>query len=491
MPLPALPIENDAIMAFSIPDMNPAMAEITLGLGICVVLLADLFISDRRRDLTFVIAMAVLVATAWVAGSIGLNGTEVTFDGSFVADPLARILKLVAVLTVAVVFLYSRAYLKDRGVYKGEYYLLGLFALLGIQVMISAYSMLTMYLGLEILSLSMYALVAFDRENPVAAEAAIKYFVLGAIASGCLLYGISIVYGVTGSLLLPEINTALVGVGPEQIAILVGLAFIMVGIAFKFGAVPFHMWLPDVYQGAPTCVTLFIGTAPKFAALALAIRVLVEGLGPVASSWEAMLTVLAVLSLGIGNVVAIAQTNMKRMLAYSTIGHVGFIFLGLLTGTKSGLEAALFYTIVYVIMATAAFGILILMSRRGFDAEQLADFKGLSQRSPWFAAMMMLVMVSMIGIPPLAGFYAKWWVLAAVLNAGHTWLAVVAVVFSVIGAFYYLRILKLMYFDEAEDTVPLQAPLDLRLALSVNALVILLLGVFPDRLIAICAQVFA
>lgn len=478
-------------MAFTIPDINPAMAEITLGLGICIVLLADLFISDRWRDLTFAISMAVLVATAWVAGTIGVTGTVVTFDGSFVADPLARVLKLFAVLTVAIVFLYSRAYLKDRGVYKGEYYLLGLFALLGIQVMISAYSMLTMYLGLEILSLALYALVAFDRNSPVAAEAAIKYFVLGAIASGCLLYGISIVYGVTGTLLLPEINTALLGVGSDQIAILVGLAFILVGIAFKFGAVPFHMWLPDVYQGAPTCVTLFIGTAPKLAAIALAIRVLVEGLGPVAATWEAMLTVLAVLSLGIGNVVAIAQTNMKRMLAYSTIGHVGFIFLGLLTGTTAGLEASLFYTIVYVLMAAAAFGILILMSRRGFDAELLDDFAGLSQRSPWFAAMMMLVMVSMIGVPPLAGFYAKWWVLAAVLNAGHTWLAIVAVVFSVVGAFYYLRVIKLMYFDEPEDSLGLEAPVDLRFVLSVNALLLLLIGLFPDRLIAICAQVFA
>ena len=478
-------------MAFITPDLSPAIAEITLAIGICIVLLADLFISDRWRDLTFVISMAVLVATAWVAGSVGVTAAEITFSGSFIVDPLARVLKLVAVVTVAVVFLYSRQYLKDRGVYKGEYYLLGLFALLGIQVMISAYSMLTMYLGLEILSLSLYALVAFDRESPVAAEAAIKYFVLGAIASGCLLYGISIVYGVTGSLLLPEINSALLGAGPDQVAVLVGLAFILVGIAFKFGAVPFHMWLPDVYQGAPTCVTLFIGTAPKLAAIALAIRVLVEGLGPLAGSWEAMLTILAVLSLGIGNVVAIAQSNIKRMLAYSTIGHVGFIFLGLLTGTSAGLEAALYYTIVYVIMAAAAFGMLILMSRRGYDVELLDDFKGLNQRSPWFAAMMMLVMVSMLGLPPLAGFYAKWWVLAAVLNAGHLWLAIVAVVFSVIGAFYYLRVVKLMYFDEPEDSLELTAPFDLRLFLSANAILILALGLFPDRLIAVCAQVFA
>jgi NADH-quinone oxidoreductase subunit N len=471
--------------------MNPALAEIVLGGGICVVLLADLFISDRWRDLTFVIAMSVLVAAAWAAGGIGLNGVEVIFDGSFIADPLARVLKLLSALVVAVVFLYSRAYLKDRDIYKGEYYMLGLFALLGIFVMISAYSMLTMYLGLEILSLSLYALVAFDRESPVAAEAAIKYFVLGAIASGCLLYGISIIYGVTGSLLLPDINAALLRSDPNDVAALVGLAFILVGIAFKFGAVPFHMWLPDVYHGAPTCVTLLIGTAPKLAAVAFAIRVLFEGLGALAASWELMLTILAVLSLGIGNVVAIAQTSMKRMLAYSTIGHVGFIFLGLLAGTEAGIEASLFYTIVYVMTAAAAFGVLILMSRRGFDADALDDFKGLNQRSPWFAAVMMLAMLSMIGVPPLVGFYAKWWVLAAILDQGHLWLAITAVVFSVIGAYYYLRVLKLMYFDEPENVIELTAPFDMRLVLSINGALLLAVGLFPDRLIAICAGVFS
>ncbi len=471
--------------------MNPALAEIVLGGGICVVLLADLFISDRWRDLTFVIAMSVLVAAAWAAGGIGLNGVEVIFDGSFIADPLARVLKLLSALVVAVVFLYSRAYLKDRDIYKGEYYLLVLFALLGIFVMISAYSMLTMYLGLEILSLSLYALVAFDRESPVAAEAAIKYFVLGAIASGCLLYGISIIYGVTGSLLLPDINAALLRSDPNDVAALVGLAFILVGIAFKFGAVPFHMWLPDVYHGAPTCVTLLIGTAPKLAAVAFAIRVLFEGLGALAASWELMLTILAVLSLGIGNVVAIAQTSMKRMLAYSTIGHVGFIFLGLLAGTEAGIEASLFYTIVYVMTAAAAFGVLILMSRRGFDADALDDFKGLNQRSPWFAVVMMLAMLSMIGVPPLVGFYAKWWVLAAILDQGHLWLAITAVVFSVIGAYYYLRVLKLMYFDEPENVIELTAPFDMRLVLSINGALLLAVGLFPDRLIAICASVFS
>jgi NADH-quinone oxidoreductase subunit N len=477
-------------MAFLIPDINPAMAEIVLGAGICIVLLADLFISDRWRDLTYLLAMATLAATAWIAGGIGVDSREITFNGSFVADPLARILKLFALAVVATVFLYSRDYLKQRQVYKGEYYLLGLFALLGIQVMISAYSLLTMYLGLEILSLSLYSLVAFERDNPVAAEAAIKYFVLGAIASGCLLYGISLIYGVTGTLQIAQISEALLQSGPTEVVALVGLAFIIVGIAFKFGAVPFHMWLPDVYHGAPTCMTLFIGTAPKLAAFALAIRVLVEGLGPLAPEWEGMLSVLAVLSLGIGNVVAIVQTNIKRMLAYSTIGHVGFIFFGISTGNQAGFEAAMFYTMVYVLMAAGAFGMVILLSRKGFEAERLDDFRGLNRRSPWFALIMLLIMLSMIGVPPLAGFYAKWWVLAALLDAGHVGLAVTGVVFSVIGAFYYLRVIKLMYFDEPEDIVPLESPFDFRLVLSANGLIILALGIFPDRLIAICASAF-
>jgi NADH-quinone oxidoreductase subunit N len=477
-------------MTFQTPDMAPAMAEITLAAGICIVLLVDLFVSDRWRDVTYLLSIATLVVTAWVASTIGVDSAVVAFNGSFIADPMARVLKLFALAVVAGVFLYSRNYLKEHGIFKGEYYLLGLFALLGIQVMISAYSLLTLYLGLEMLSLSLYSLVAFERDNPVAAEAAIKYFVLGAIASGCFLYGISLIYGVTGTLQLSEISRALMQSGATEIVPLVGLAFILVGIAFKFGAVPFHMWLPDVYHGAPTCMTLFIGTAPKLAAFALAVRILAEGLGPLASGWETMLSVLALLSLGIGNVVAIAQANIKRMLAYSTIAHVGFILLGVLTGTAAGLQAAMFYTMVYVLMAAGAFGMVILLSRKGFEAEQLADFKGLNRRSPWFALIMLLIMVSMIGVPPLAGFYAKWWVLAALVDAGHVGLAVAGVLFSVIGAFYYLRVIKFMYFDEPEEAEPLESPFDFRFVLSTNGLIILALGIFPDRMIAICASVF-
>jgi NADH-quinone oxidoreductase subunit N len=344
-----------------------------------------------------------------------------------------------------------------------------------------------MYLGLELMSLALYAMVAFDRDSPVAAESAMKYFILGAIASGMLLYGMSILYGLTGSLQLDEIAAALAAADAQRPAALLASVFVLAGIAFKFGAVPFHNWVPDVYHGAPTSVTLFVGTAPKLAAFAMLARLLHLALGPEALSWQPLLAVLAIVSVGLGNVVAIAQTNIKRMLAYSTIGHVGFILLGFAAGSPAGRQAALFYTLVYAVMAAGAFGIVILMSRRGFESEELNDFKGLNQRSPWFALMMMLIMVSMIGIPPFVGFFAKLNVLAALVDANQTWLAIVAVLFSVVGAFYYLRVIRLMYFDEPEDTCSLDAALDMRVLLSVNALALLLLGIYANPLMELCA----
>ena len=468
-------------------ELLPALPEIVLAVAICVLLLVDLFVPDRLRDLSYLLALGCLVVTALAVGETASSGRVEIFDGSYVADPLAKFLKLFTLVVVATVFLYSRSYLKDRGIYKGEYYLLGLFATLGILVMISGSSMLTLYLGLEMLSLSLYGMVAFDRNSPVTAEAAMKYFVLGAIASACLLYGVSIVYGVTGSIQLDEISRALSAGNDANLALMAGLALILVGVAFKFGAVPFHMWLPDVYEGAPVSVTLFIGTAPKLAAFALALRILVEALGPLAASWQPVLAALAIISVGLGNVIAIAQTNIKRMLGYSTIGHVGFILLGFSAGSQDGLESALFYTLVYVLMAAGAFGIVILLGRRGVEADRLADLRGLNQRSPWFAAMMLLLMASMIGIPPLAGFYAKWWVLASLVDVGQVWLAVAGVLFSVIGAFYYLRVIKFMYFDEPETVAALRPGGDLRLVLSLNVLLVLGLGLFPDRLIELCA----
>ena len=464
------------------------MAEIVLALGICIVLVADLFISDRYRGVTLMLALAILALTGVYAVGAGADGAVLTFSGSYIVDPLARVLKLFTLLIVAVVFIYSHGYLQDKGLLKGEYYLLGLFATLGMFVMISAHSLITIYLGLELMSLALYAMVAFDRDSPVAAESAMKYFILGAIASGVLLYGMSILYGVTGSLQLDAISLALAGNSGTP-AVMLGTALVLAGIAFKFGAVPFHNWVPDVYHGAPTSTTLFIGTAPKLAAFAMMARLLITGLSSEIASWQPLLVGMAVLSLAIGNIVAIAQTNIKRMLAYSTIAHVGFILLGFATGTEQGYQAALFYTIVYTIMAAGAFGIVILLSQRGFDTEELSDFKGLNARSPWFAGMMLLLMVSMIGIPPFVGFFAKLNVLAALLSTNETLLAVIAVLFSVIGAFYYLRVIRFMYFDEPDEKTPLQAGFDVRVLVSVNGLAMLLLGVFASPLLEICAVV--
>ena len=463
----------------------PASAEIFLVFAACAVLLVDLFVPQGRRAMSYWLALAALLGTVITLALTAPEGRVVTLSGAFVADPLSQALKLFTSAVVAVAFLYSRDYLVARDLFKGEYYVLGLFATLGIFVMISAHSMLSLYLGLELMSLALYAMVAFNRDSAIAAEAAMKYFILGAIATGCFLYGTSLVYGITGSLDLGEIASRAAELDALDIPLLVALSFILVGVAFKFGAVPFHMWLPDVYQGASTPVTLFIGTAAKIASLAMIFRVLVEGLGALQPSWSGMLAVLAVLSMAIGNIVAIAQSNLKRMLAYSTISHVGFILLGILAGTTAGYQAAVYYTLAYVIMAAAGFGMIILLSRKGFEAEELDDFRGLNARSPWFAAIMLIVMFSMAGVPPLLGFYAKFAVLAAVVEVGRSWLAVAGVLFSVIGAFYYLRVIKLMYFDDAVDQAPLAAAADLRIVLSLNGLLVLALGIFPQALLAL------
>ena len=473
---------------FVTPDFGPAMAEIVLLTMASLILIVDLFVPENRKEITFSLCLAALAAVSAVTAFLTPAGTAVTFDGAFVLDPLARVLKLFTYSVVAVVFIYSREYLKERGSDKGEYYLLGLFATLGIMVLISAHNLLSLYLGLELLSLSLYAMVAFDRNNPVAAEAAMKYFVLGAIASGCFLFGTSMIYGVTGSLDLGEIRHALTSIDSGNLQVLFALSFILVGIAFKFGAVPFHMWVPDVYQGAPTSVTLFIGTAAKLASFAMLVRIIVEGLGDLHSSWSGMLIVMSVLSMALGNVIAIAQTNLKRMLAYSTISHVGFILMGILAGNPAGTEAALFYTLAYVIMAMIGFGMILLLSRRGFEADELDDLKGLNERSPWFAGIMLIAMFSMAGVPPFLGFYAKLAVLGAAIDAGLVWLAVTGVVFSVVGAFYYLRVVKLMYFDDPDEQTAITAGFDMRLVLSLNGLLVLALGLFPDGLINLCGQ---
>ncbi len=474
----------------SLADYLVAAPELAMLGLICIVLLADLFIDDEHRVRTFWLSMLslgiMLAVIHWSAPDV----RNVIFSGSYVSDPLSNILKLAAVIFVGITFLYSRDYLRANEIHRGEFYVLGLIGLLGMMIMMSANSMLTMYLGLETLALSMYALVAIDRNSVRSAEAAMKYFILGAIASGCLLYGISWIYGVTGSLQFHEISAA-ISSDPSlnSLPLWFGLAFLIVGIGFKFGAVPFHMWLPDVYQGARTPVTLYLATAPKLAALALFLRMLVDGLGGLHDTWAAMIMVIAVLSLLVGNFVAIAQTNLKRMLGYSTIAHVGFILLALFVGTEQGNAAALFYTLTYLIAAAAAFGMIILLSRRGYEAENIADFKGLSARSPWFALMMMFVMFSMAGVPPFVGFFAKLNVISAVVDGGYTGLAILMVLASVVGAYYYLRVIWYMYFEEAEDKAVLQASTDTRLVLSLNSLAVLVLGIVPGWLLAICIQI--
>jgi len=472
-------------------QFTAAAPEITLLCMICVVLIADLFVKDEGRAVTFWLTIASLAVTMWAIIATAPAGRTLLFDGSYVSDALSQVLKIGAVGIVAVGFLYARDYLRQNDLMKGEYYLLGLFGLLGMLIMISSNSMLTMYLGLETLSLSLYALVAFDRNNAASAESAMKYFVLGAIASGCLLYGMSWVYGMTGNLEFDAIAAAVQQPDVNGMPLWFGIAFITVGIAFKFGAVPFHMWIPDVYQGSRSPVGLYIASAPKLAALALTLRILVDGFGDLHEVWQGMVMVLAVLSLLVGNIVAIAQTNIKRMLGYSAIAHVGFILLAIFTGTEQGYAAALFYTLTYVVMAAGAFGMIILLSRKGFEAEDLVDFKGLNDRSPWFALMMLFFMFGMAGVPPWVGFFAKLNVISAVLDAGFPALAVLMVLASVVGAYYYLRVIWYMYFDKAEDRSVFQTNTDTRIVLSLNGVAVLVLGIIPGWLLALCIDVIS
>ena len=478
--------------AFSAADFNAGLSlaapEMLLGLAACAILMLDLVLGDAQRHWSGVLAVIALLVTAIMVALQPVSTRIVALGGLFEIDRMAQVLKVVTLLTVSVVFVYSSDYLRQRAILKGEYYVLGLFATLGAMVLISAGSLITLYLGLELMSLCLYTMVAFDRESGIAAESAIKYFVLGSMASGTLLYGMSIVYGVTGGLELAAIAGAVHGGLGDNIGLIFGIAFILVGVGFKLGAVPFHMWIPDVYEGSPTCVTVFIGTASKLAAFALAMRLLPEALAGSQPDWSQMLVVLSMLSIAIGNVVAVAQTNLKRMLAYSTISHVGYMLLGILSGTSQGYQAAMFYMVSYVVVAAGAFGMILLLARQGFEADKITDFKGLNARSPWFAGMMAILMFSLAGLPPFVGFWAKFGVIQAVLNVNLTWLAVAAVLFSVVGAFFYLRIVKLMYFDAPVDTAVIGGSMLMRTVLSANALLVFALGVAPATLIALCQR---
>lgn len=474
-------------MNFALTDLMPLLPEIFLLAAVSFILIFDLFLSDEHRYITYILSLAALLGCGWLTFTGASGDVVYAMHGMFVSDMLGDVLKLVVYFSVAVTMVYSREYIRVRGMFQGEFFVLMLFATLGMMVMISASHFLTLYMGLELLSLSLYSLVALQRDSAVAAEAAMKYFVLGALASGMLLYGMSMLYGATGSLEIAKVAAVLQqGLGSNTVLVF-GLVFVVAGLAFKLGVAPFHMWIPDVYQGAPTAVTLFIGTASKIAALGFVLRILAQGLQPLSPDWQSMLVIMAVLSMAVGNIAAIAQTNFKRMLAYSTIAHMGFLLLGLLAADINGYTSAMFYMISYVLMGLGSFGMILLLSRKGFEAENLDDLKGLNQRSPWFAFMLLLIMFSLAGIPPTIGFYAKLSVLQAVIHAGYTWLAVVAVIFSLIGAFYYLRVVKLMYFDKPHDMTPITPQSDMRILMSANGLGMLALGILPQPLMALCA----
>ena len=485
-----------AEMQFVLPDLRLASAEIFLLAMACVILIVDLFVRDKNRSLTYFLTQASLVGSAIVTVMASTGQVAYTFSNMFVGDLMGDVLKLMLDLVMVVVLLYSRSYVLERpNLARGEFYTLTLFATLGMMVMISANHFLTVYIGIELLSLSLYGMVALNRDSVQATEAAMKYFVLGALASGLLLYGISMIYGATGTLEITAVAERLFSNQADMIVLVFGVVFLVAGIAFKLGVVPFHMWIPDVYHGAPTAVTLIIASAPKLAAFAIVMRMLVGGLLAASHDWQSMLLILSVLSMAVGNFAAIAQTNLKRMLAYSAISHMGFMLLGLVVGVVGSGDAriavnayssSMFYIVTYVLTSAGTFGMILLLSRAGFESEEIRDFSGLNKRSPWFAAIMMMMMFSMAGIPFFVGFFAKFSVLQAVVIADQIWLAIVAVFFSLVGAYYYLRVVKVMYFDPPVDDTPINVPMDFKVLMSANGAAVALLGLFPQMLMWVC-----
>ena len=486
-------IESLKFFPFDVASLWLALPEIFLLSAIVVILLLDLFLTERFKQVSYYLTqLSLLTAGVFAFNLIGTPETTI-FSNSFVVDDLASVFKVFMLGATMVAMVYSRYYLDTHGLLRGEFFTLTLLSVLGMMVMVSGYSLLTLYLGLEILSLSLYTLIATARERSDAVESALKYFVLGAIASGLLLYGMSMIYGISGHLNISDI-AAFVSSNTldsrETLIVNFGLVFLVIGIAFKLGAVPFHNWVPDVYQGSPTAITMFISTVPKIAAVAMLVRILIDGLGATQAYWADLFMVLAVLSIALGSVVALMQTNIKRMLAYSTISHIGFIMLGFATGLISGYASAAFYVLAYVLMSLAAFGVIILLNKQGYEADLISDYKGLSKQSPWFALMMLVVMFSMAGVPPFIGFYSKLFVLQQVVAAGFVTIAIIAVVFAVISAYYYLQIIKSMYFDESEKTQEVSAPMDAQLVLSINAILILVVGLFPDFWMQLAKSLF-
>lgn len=474
--------------------------EIFLLVMALVVSMVDLWVTHPRRTPSYLLAQASLAVVALLhVMKFDAGETVYAMQRMVVADPMGHLLAFFATLAVMVSLAYARPYAAPRDMMKGELITLSLFSLLGINVMVSANNFLVVYLGLELMSLSLYALVALRRDHAPSTEAAMKYFVLGALASGFLLYGLSMMYGATGSLEISEVFKAIATGQINKSVLVLGIVFVVSGLAFKLGAVPFHMWIPDVYQGAPTAVTVLVAGAPKLAAFGITIRLLVEGMSGVAQDWQQMMIVLAVASMALGNFAAIAQGNLKRMLAYSTIGQIGFMLLGLtptVVGTNTvsaanGYSSSMFYIVAYVFTTLGTFGIVMLLSRQGFESEQIDDLAGLGKRSPWYAAVMAIFMFSLAGIPPTVGFYAKLAVLQAIVatnEALYIWLAVIAVILSLVAAFYYLRLVKVMYFDEPTDMRAIESTGEVRTLLSLNGAAVLVFGLLPGGLLTLCAQ---
>ncbi|MCB1827238.1 MAG: NADH-quinone oxidoreductase subunit NuoN [Coxiellaceae bacterium] len=483
-------------MTAKLPNFIPLIPEIFVLVMTCVTLLMGLFLGKRFKNISYYLVQFTLIIAAWLTWHVFMkydfDATVLSFYNMFVLDKLAVVLKSFIYLSAFLTFLYSRQYNNDRNIPSNEFYVLGLLSVMGMMILVSGHNLLTIYLGLELLSLPIYAMVALQRSKPRCIEAAMKYFIVGAIASGMLLYGMSMIFGASQSLDITQIDQFIAGTPVnENIVFIFGLVFLMAGIAFKLGAAPFHMWVPDVYDGAPNSVTLFIASAPKIAAFGLVIRLLTQGMPELHIQWQHVWIVISILSMAIGNLVAIVQTNIKRLLAYSSIAHMGYMILGLVCATPRGNAAALFYIISYTVMTLASFGMILLMSRQGFEANELNDFKGLNSRNPWLAFLMLIVMFSMAGIPPLVGFIAKVGVLEALIKVHLVWLAVVAILFAIIGAYYYIRVVKLMYFeDAAEDAKPVRYPLDMNIAISLNGIAVLLLGIFPGALFALSHLTF-
>ncbi len=469
-----------------------ALPELFLLSAISIILIFDLFASERLKPITYYLTQLSLIITGWLVFDL-IGESATIFSGTFVLDTMGSTFKVFIMGFAIIALVYTRHYLKVHELLRNEYFILALMSILGMMVMVSGHSLLTLYMGLEIMSLSLYALIASARDRAVAIEAALKYFVLGAIASGLLLYGMSMIYGITGSLDIAQISNfarASTLASQQTLILNFGLVFLVIGVAFKLGAVPFHMWVPDVYQGSPTSVTMFLSTVPKIAAIALLIRLLIDGLGDLQHYWSDLLMIIAVLSIALGSLVALMQSNIKRMLAYSTISHIGFVLLGFVTGVVEGYGAAVFYVLVYILMSLAAFGSIIALNKSGFEADQISDYQGLSKHSPWFALIILVVMLSMAGVPPFIGFYSKLFILQQVIAEGYVILAVIAVVFAVISAYYYLQIIKAMYFDDADKEITVSAPLDMRVVLSINGILILLVGLMPSFWMSLSVSLF-